>query len=408
MRGALALIDAIQRLQTGQDTSLQVRVGIATGLVVVGDLIGEGDAQERGVVGDTPNLAARLQALAEPGQVVISQGTRRLTGGLFEYRDLGPVALRGLSDPVQAWQVTGASTVQSRFEAQHEKGLTPLVGREEELELLLRRWRQVASGEGRVVLISGEPGIGKSRLTVALEERLKDKPHTRLRYFCSQQHQDSAFYPTISQLERAAGFDRQDTAETKLDKLVSLLGSSPGQDTDIQLLAELLSVPTGGSEMARPFYLGLLAEAYANDREVQKGLAALDEGIAAVQRKGQRWPEAELHRLRGELLMAMADNRARDAEEAIRFAIQVARRQAAKSWELRASTSLARTPGGEPCRCNISLIPPLSRGTSSSCRQGISFPCRPTTRAAGYITNRQPSITAARATTAVSPQPTAE
>ena len=244
VRAALSLIETVPKLETAHDAVLQVRVGIATGLVVVGDLIGEGVAQEHGVVGDAPNLAARLQALAEPGLVVISDSTRRLTGGMFEYRDLGEVALKGLSDPVQAWQVTGASAVQSRFEAQHESNLTPLVGREEELELLLRRWRQAASGEGRVVLLSGEPGIGKSRLTVALQERLQKEPHTRLRYFCSPHHQDSALYPTISQLERAAGFQRNDAPDAKLEKLTTLLGASSGE-SETQLIAELLSIPTG-------------------------------------------------------------------------------------------------------------------------------------------------------------------
>jgi class 3 adenylate cyclase len=239
VRAALTVIEAVPKLNAGHDAVLRVRIGIATGVVVVGDLIGEGAAQEQGVVGDTPNLAARLQALAEPGQMVISQGMRRLTGGQFEYRDLGKVAIKGLADPVQAWQVLGASGVQSRFEAQHETNLTPLVGREEELELLLRRWRQAASGEGRVVLLSGEPGIGKSRLTAALQERLQHEPHTRLRYFCSSQHTNSALYPVISQLGRAAGLDRHDTPEVKLDKLISLLGSSAGHERDIQLLAEL-------------------------------------------------------------------------------------------------------------------------------------------------------------------------
>jgi class 3 adenylate cyclase/predicted ATPase len=241
---ALALTAVVPRLRTSHDAELQVRIGIATGLVVVGDLIGEGAAREQGVVGDTPNLAARLQALAEPGQVVISQSTRRLTGGLFDYCDLGRVGLKGLSEPVQAWQVVGASTVESHFEAHHETNLAPLVGREEELELLLRRWRQAAGGEGRVVLLSGEPGIGKSRLTVALQERLQAEPHTRLRYFCSPHHQDSALYPTISQLERAGGFERNDAPNGKLEKLTSLLGASSGRETDTQLIADLLSIPT--------------------------------------------------------------------------------------------------------------------------------------------------------------------
>jgi class 3 adenylate cyclase/DNA polymerase III delta prime subunit len=244
VRSALSLIEAVSKLRTREDAVLQVRIGIATGVVVVGDLIGEGTAQEQGVVGDTPNLAARLQAQAEPGQVVISDGTRRLTGGLFEYHDLGRVALKGLPDLVQAWLVTGATAVQSRFEAQHEASLTPLIGREEELELLLRRWRQAVSGEGRVVLLSGEPGIGKSRLTVALEERLKEEPHARLGYFCSPHHAESAFYPIVTQLERAAELERHDTPDVKVDKLKSLLSSASDYATDVQLLAELLSIPT--------------------------------------------------------------------------------------------------------------------------------------------------------------------
>ena len=207
IRSGLSLVGAVPQLHALRADPLEVRVGIATGLVVVGDLIGEGAAQEQGVVGETPNVAARLQALAQPGQVVISDGTRRLMGGLFEYRDLGRVTLRGLVDPVQAWQVTGLSVVESRFEAQHDTGLTPLVGRDEDMELLLRRWRQAAAGKGRVLLLSGEPGIGKSRLTVALQERLLDEPHTQLRDFCALHHTESSFYPIIAQLERAAGFE---------------------------------------------------------------------------------------------------------------------------------------------------------------------------------------------------------
>jgi class 3 adenylate cyclase len=181
VRAGRALVEAVPKLTTMAADPLQVRIGIATGLVVVGDLIGAGAAQEQAVVGETPNLAARLQALAEPGEVVIASSTRRLTGGLFEYRDLGPVAIKGFSKDVLAWQVLGVGATESRFEALRAT-TTPLVGRDEEIDLLMRRWEQAKHGDGCVVLISGEPGIGKSRIAQTLVERLADEPHTWLRY----------------------------------------------------------------------------------------------------------------------------------------------------------------------------------------------------------------------------------
>ncbi|HZC14049.1 MAG TPA: AAA family ATPase, partial [Thermoleophilaceae bacterium] len=232
----------------------QVRIGIGTGPVIVGDLITSGEGQERGVVGETPNLAARLQALAEPNTVVIGPGTRRLLGDLFEYRDLGTADLKGFAEPVHTWQVARPSAVESRFEALHAvASLTPLIGREEEIELLLRRWRQVQEGDGRVVLLSGEPGIGKSRISRALQERLAGEAHTRLLYFCSPHHAASALHPFIVQLERAAGFEREDDADRKLDKLEALLAPS-SQDVarDAALLAELLSIPSGSRYPPRP------------------------------------------------------------------------------------------------------------------------------------------------------------
>jgi class 3 adenylate cyclase len=194
VRAGLALVEAVPKLTTAAGVPLQVRVGIATGLVVVGDLIGGGSVQEHEVVGETPNLAARLHALAEPGAVVISSSTRRLTGGLFDYRDLGTVALKGFAETVPAWQALGASVAESRFEALRAS-TTPLVGRGEEIDLLLRRWEQAKGGEGSVVLLSGEPGIGKSRIAETILERLSGEPHTRLRLFCSPHHQDTALYP---------------------------------------------------------------------------------------------------------------------------------------------------------------------------------------------------------------------
>ena len=229
VRAGLALVAAVPRLAAA-GSPLQVRIGIATGLVVVGDLIGEGAAQEQAVVGETPNLAARLQVLADPGALVISASTRRLTGGLFEYRELWTLALKGFSENVPAWQVLGASAAESRFEALRAV-TTPLIGRGEEIDLIMRRWEQAKRGEGSAVLVSGEPGIGKSRIAQTIVEQLGGEPHTLLRRFCSPHHRDSALYPTITQLERAAGFRREDTAEQRFAKLEAVLahpwGSSP-------------------------------------------------------------------------------------------------------------------------------------------------------------------------------------
>jgi class 3 adenylate cyclase/tetratricopeptide (TPR) repeat protein len=244
-RAGLALVDAVANLQTDIGSELQVRVGIATGMVVVGDLIGEGAAKEQAVIGETPNLAARLQAFAKPGTVLISESTHRLTVGYFEYRSLGPVALKGWVDPIPAWQVLRASGVESRFEAQHKTQLTPLIGRDEEIELLLRRWRHATQAEGCVVVLTGQPGIGKSHIAQALQERLQAEPHIRLRYFCSAHHTNSALYPFIGQLERAARFERSDAPAEKFAKLEALLAQSRSDaDYTLPLLASLLSLPS--------------------------------------------------------------------------------------------------------------------------------------------------------------------
>jgi class 3 adenylate cyclase len=237
VRAGLGIIAAVGRLE------LQARVGIATGLVVVGDLIGEGSAQEQSVVGETPNLAARLQSLAEPDTVVIAAGTRRLIGDLFEYRDLGAVEVKGIAGPVPAWQVLRPSVVVSRFEALRGAALTRLVGRDEEIDLLLRRWARAKAGDGQVVLVSGEAGLGKSRIITALAERLQAEPHLRLRYFCSPYHQDSALFPFVDQLGHAAGFARDDAPAAKLEKLEALLAGAAPPDQDVAFLADLLSLP---------------------------------------------------------------------------------------------------------------------------------------------------------------------
>jgi class 3 adenylate cyclase len=243
-RAGLELIEAVSALKT--PVSLQIRVGIASGLVVVGDLMRSGNAIERGIVGETPNLAARIQGIANPNALVIADTTRRLIGNLFELEDLGAKDLKGIAGPVRAWAVLRSTPVESRFEAMQGTGLTELIGREEELEILLRRWSKANSGEGQVVLLSGEPGIGKSRLIAALSERLASEPHTRLRYFCSPQHTDSALYPIIRQLERAARFAHNDTVEVKLDKLDALLTQTSTPRQDAALLSEMLSLLNDG------------------------------------------------------------------------------------------------------------------------------------------------------------------
>ncbi|HET9573062.1 MAG TPA: AAA family ATPase, partial [Methyloceanibacter sp.] len=242
----LDIAAAVARLKTRAEEPLSVRIGIATGLVVVGDLGGTGALREHAVVGDTPSLAARLQALAEPGTVVVAGSTRRLLGDRFRLRDLGLHKVKGIAEPIAAWAVDGMSASESRFEAIHAAGLTDFIGREDEIDFLLKRQRLAWKGEGQIVLISGEPGIGKSRLAAALEERIADEPHTALHYQCSPYHTNSALYPFIAQLERAAGFKADDTSEQRLDKLEALLAiaASRVQDT-APLFAALLSIPFG-------------------------------------------------------------------------------------------------------------------------------------------------------------------
>jgi class 3 adenylate cyclase/predicted ATPase len=276
VRSGLALVDAVLRLKAGHDAVLQVRIGIATGLVVVGDLIGEGAAQEQVVVGETPNLAARLQGIAEPNMVVIAEGTRRLLGNLFDLEDLGPRELKGIARPAGAWAALRPRSVESRFEALHATGLTALVGRDGEFDLLLRRWSRAKTGEGQVVLLSGEAGIGKSRLTAALLERVAGEPHMRMRNFCSPQHTDSALYPVVGQMERAAGLAHDDRPQTRLDKLDALLAQTSTSIEHAALFAEMLSLPNDGRYPA--------LEPAPQRR--QKTLEALVARIEALTRRG--------------------------------------------------------------------------------------------------------------------------
>ena len=244
VRAGLELTAAVAQLKTRD--LLQVRIGIATGLVVVGHLIPSGEWQERGIVGDTPNLAARLQGIAEPNMVVIAESTRRLLGDLFKLKDLGVSDLKGIPGPVRTWAVLQASSVAGRFEALHVTGLTALIGREEESALLLRRWERATKSEGQVVLLSGEAGIGKSRLTAAFMELLAGEPHTRLRYFCSPQHTNRPLHPVIGQMERAAELAHNDSVQVKLDRLDAILQQTSTSAQDAALIADMLSLPNDG------------------------------------------------------------------------------------------------------------------------------------------------------------------
>ena len=244
IRAGLEVVNAVSELKAA--VPIRARVGIHTGLVVVGET-GHGDASiPKAAVGETPNIAARLQSLAEPSSVVVSERTRSLAGGLFDYADMGPHSLKGVSEAVRLSHVFGTRATESRFEAaRSDLALTPLVGREEEIALLLRRWQQAKEGEGQVVLVGGEPGIGKSRLTRVLRERLGQEPHMVLRYQCSPYHVNSALYPAIEQFERAAGFTREDSADQKLDKLEAVLARSEQRVAEsAPLFAALLSLPT--------------------------------------------------------------------------------------------------------------------------------------------------------------------
>jgi class 3 adenylate cyclase/predicted ATPase len=276
VRAALALVDAVRGLTTPAGAKLAARVGIATGIVVVGDLVRDGAAQEEVVVGETPNLAARLRDLAPSGAVVVAPSTRRLVGGLFELTDLGPIWLKGFAEPVSAFRVEGEGRAEDRFEALRGGRLTPLVGREPELAILLKRWALAKESAGQVVLVSGEPGIGKSRLIWALREELSAEPHVALSQFCSRHRANSTFYPIITHLERAAGFAADDVPEVRLAKLETLLSQATDRlDEAVPLVGALLGIPTAER------YPGL---SLSPQRQKQRTLEVLIEQLVGLAR----------------------------------------------------------------------------------------------------------------------------
>ena len=251
VRAGLAMVEAVAALRPRPDLSFASRIGIATGLVVVGDMVGDGVSEERAVSGETPNLAARLQALAEPDTVIISAGTHALVEGLFICEDLGPQSLKGISEPVGGYWVREETGARSRFEAAASRGLMPLVGREHEIGLLEERWQQAKEGEGQVVVLSGEAGIGKSRIAQILRERVAAEGHIGLRYQCSPYYTNSALHPIIDQLEHAAKLARDDPPEIKLDKLETLITQwVENLEKVVPLFAALLSIPTGDRHAA--------------------------------------------------------------------------------------------------------------------------------------------------------------
>src|SRR5262249_33435697 len=237
VRAARGIVEAVGRLAPRSGHRLSVRIGIATGMVVVSTVTAPGGASELSAIGDTPNLAARLPVLAEPNTVVIADSTRALTRGAFRYVDLGDRRLKGIPNPTHVWQVTG-ETPTSRFEAAHVAGLSRFIGRESEVALLHSRWEQALSGEGQVVLLCGEGGIGKSRIAEHLRQRLDEIDHTRIRYQCSPFHVSSALQPAIAQFEYAADLNTEDDAASRLAKVEALLApTTPKMQEVVPLLA---------------------------------------------------------------------------------------------------------------------------------------------------------------------------
>jgi class 3 adenylate cyclase len=250
VRAAVGILSEVAAIETPGGTRVQARIGIATGLVVVGEIIGTGIAQERTIIGETPNLAARLQALAGANCIIVSESTQKLLGGLFELTHTGEHELKGFGRPVPAWRVCGEASVESRFAAIRARHL-PLIGRAHEMGLMRERWHLARQGEGQIVTVIGEAGIGKSRMIEALQEDLAAEPHFRINLQCTPYHGDSALYPVIQYLNRITGFAPADPPDARTDKLRALLAARGiTRSTALPILAELLSVPFAGTPSA--------------------------------------------------------------------------------------------------------------------------------------------------------------
>ena len=243
VHAALEIVSVVTKIS--ESVTLACRVGVCSGPVVVGEIRNSTASWSMDAVGETPNIAARLQTLAEPDTVLISESTRRLVSATFDLQSLGPQALKGITEPVRAYRVLAAKSAGSRFEAAHAGTLTPLVGRSSELRLLLDRWEKVKEGDGQVILLSGIPGVGKSRLLHELKSHVEEEPHILLHHQCSPYHNQSAFHPVIEQIEQAAHLIAREADADKITKLQAYLPRSTNSSIEpLLLIANLLSIST--------------------------------------------------------------------------------------------------------------------------------------------------------------------